>query len=511
MEMMKMLCNYFDAGYPGVAIRTHEEIRATADVVAAAKEKKRSVITWSASEGLRLVITDGEVLANPKGFPDTNDPLMAFQNRTANAIYILRDIANFPFERDPLLPRYLRDMLQWAPTVASCVVILGPEFRPHVTVEKLVVVTDYALPTEDDLKKIAQEITSSAGKEFNGDASEIVRALSGLSTTEAENACALSLVEEGKLDPTVIYREKIAGVKKSGLLEIVESDPRGLAAIGGLDLFKAFILERAEIFKRWKEAIAYGLSSIKGVLLVGPPGTGKSLSAKVIGGLLGIPMLRWDVASSFASLVGETERRTRDTLALADAMAPAGLWLDEIDKAFAGSQSSGSNDSGVGKRMFGTVLTWMAEKKTPVFLFATANDVRFLPSALYRKGRFDEVFALDLPNKPERKAIFSVHLARRNRGVIATDANLGVLADATNNFVGAEIEAVVEGAMFRSFSQHRDVTVKDILDAVARTVPLSTTASAEIDAMRDWAKKNATPASSPESSKQEKGRVVRAR
>jgi DNA polymerase III delta prime subunit len=509
-DMKIILERYFDAGYPGIAIRTHEETRAMADVIAAAKEKKRNVITWSATEGLRIVMINGEVLAQAKSVPQTEDLLVACAHRNPEAIYILRDISSWPFERDPILPRALRDMLQWAPSVSSCVVIIGPEFRPHITAEKLIVVMDYTLPTEDDLKKIAKGIAENAGKEFNGNAGEIVRALSGLSTTEAENACALSLVEEGLLDPAIIYREKIAGVKKSGLLEIVVPDPRGLSAIGGLDLFKEFISERAEMFKRWKEAIAYGLSSIKGVLLVGPPGTGKSLSAKVIGELLNIPMLRWDVSSSFASLVGETERRTRDTLALADAMAPCGLWLDEIDKAFAGSQSSGSNDSGVGKRMFGTVLTWMAEKKTPVFLFATANDVRYLPSALYRKGRFDEIFALDLPNRDERMAIFAVHLAKRNRARLG-GINLGMLADVTKEFVGAEIEAVIEAAMFRAFSQHREVTQKDIIEAVSRTVPLSTTASTEIDAMRDWAKKNATPASSGEVAQKEKTRVVKAR
>ena len=510
MEMKRTLMNYFDAVYPGIAIRTHEETRAMADVISAAKEKGKNVILWSSTEGLKVVVSKGEILPQPQPIQRTEDLMAACMHRNPETIYILRDISSWPFERDPILPRALRDMLQWAPSASSCIVIIGPNFTPHTTVEKLVVVMDYPLPTEEDLKKIAQEISSNAGKEFNGNAAEIVRSLSGLSTTEAENACALSLVEEGSLDPAVIYREKIVGVRKTGLLEIVEPDPRGLDAIGGLDLFKTFIAERAEMFKRWKEAVAYGLTSIKGVFLVGPPGTGKSLSAKVIGALLGIPMLRWDAASAFASLVGETERRTRETLALADAMAPCGLWIDEVDKSFAGANSSGTNDSGVGKKMFGTVLTWMQERTTPVFLFATANDVRYLPSALYRKGRFDEVFALDLPNKAERKAIFSVHLAKRKRQGIATAGNLEMFAESTKDFVGAEIEAVIEGAMFRSFSQRREVLATDVLDMIRRTVPLSTTAAEEINAMRDWSKKNATPASSPEVI-QEKTRIVKAR
>jgi SpoVK/Ycf46/Vps4 family AAA+-type ATPase len=236
---------------------------------------------------------------------------------------------------------------------------------------------------------------------------------------------------------------------------------------------------------------------IKGILLVGPPGTGKSLSAKVIGMILGIPMLRWDVARTFASLVGETERRTGETLALADAMSPCGLWLDEVDKAFAGVQGGGANDSGVGMKMFGQVITWMQERKKPVFLFATANDVRGLPSAFYRKGRFDEVFALDLPNMKEREAIFRIHLLKRKRNPEGL-VDLPKLSAATRDFVGAEIEAVIERAMFRAFAQRRQLTEQDIINAIARTVPISKTASAEIDVMRTWSQKNATPASSPE-------------
>jgi SpoVK/Ycf46/Vps4 family AAA+-type ATPase len=404
-------------------------------------------------------------------------------------------------------------MLQYVPSVASCVIILGPEFKPHTTIEKLVVVTDYDLPTEGDLTKIAKEISSNAGKEFDGNAAEIVRALSGLSTTEAENACALSLVEEGLLDPAIIYREKISGVKKTGLLEIAEPDPRGLDSVGGLDAMKTWIMKRKRALT--PDAVAYGLPAPKGVLIVGVPGTGKSLSAKAIGTALGVPTLRLDIGALFNSLVGESESRTRSALNLAEALAPCVVWVDEVDKGLAGASGSGAGDSGVTKRVFGTIITWMQERKRPVFLVATANDVTNLPPEFLR--RWDEIFAVDLPNEEERAAIFQIHLLKRGRERLAgmfapLNQNASLTITATNDFTGSEIEKVIEAAMFDAFDDGgREFTIKDIIVAAGRTTPLAVTAKEKVDAIRDWAKTRATWASTKAGDVQQKPRVVRSK
>lgn len=497
MEMKARLANYFKAGYPAIAIQTTEEARAMGDIIEAAKTagNKEAFLAWSAVEGTV------QTSPRPGKIGDTEDLLAACNKvRVPNAVYVMRDVSGWPFDRDPVIARAFRDLVAWGPENGSCVVVVEPSFKPHPTVEKMFVLLDYPLPDADTFRQMWENIGKLSGVKMNGDGEAVVRALGGLSTTEAENALSLSIVETGKFDADVIYREKVAGVKRSGLLEIVDPDPRGIDAIGGLDLLKAWMRERAEMFNRWKDAEQEGLPSMKGVLLVGPPGTGKSLTAKCCGTILRVPMLRWDVASTFASLVGETERRTRETLMLADAMAPCGLWLDEVDKAFAGTSSGGANDSGVGMRMFGQVITWMQERKRPVFLFATANDVTNLPSAFYRKGRFDEIFSLDLPTAEERVSIFKVHFNKGKRPV-GIGANMYRLALATENFVGAEIEAVVDGARIRAFAQKRNVTEDDFIEIARRTVPVATTAPEEIAKMRKWSSTRATPASSPEATK----------
>lgn len=485
--MRTKLTNYFKAGFPGIAVQTTEEARIIADVLAAAKETKRDVAVWSATEGFKVITP------SPKAVANTEDPVSAFKQRPKNTVIIFRDLHTWPFDRDPMLSRGFRDLLAWAPTEGSCVIAIGPEFKTHGTFEKLVVVLDYSLPSKDDLKKIAEGIAQSAGEMIDcGD--DVLRALGGLSTTEAENALALSLIESKKFSPEIIYREKVQAVKKTGLLDIVDPDPRGLDAVGGLEELKGWILKRRRAYT--PEAEKFGLPAPKGVLLVGVPGTGKSLSAKAIGTALGVPTVRLDIGSLFNSLVGESEARTRDALALAEAMSPCVLWIDEIDKGLAGSSGSGSGDSGVTRRVFGTVISWMQERRRPVFLVATANQVHGLPPELLRKGRFDEIFAVDLPSAMERQVIFAIHLTRKSR--VPGKFDLDVLAEATEGFTGSEIETVVDEAMFNAFDKGKDIDTATLAAAAKATTPLSKTAKEQIEAIREWAQTRARFASAPE-------------
>jgi len=504
-NMRETLGNYFKAGYPGIAIITSEEQRAITDVIEAAKSMKdeggqpipRGVATWSATEGLRFVSP------SPREVADTADLLAACGDRTKDTIYILRDIAGWPFDRDPVLTRAFRDLLNWAPGAGSSVVVIGPTFKPHLTVEKMMIVADYSLPTPGDYQVIAEAIMESAGRKFNGNAPAIIRALSGLSTPEAENALALSLVETGELSPEVIYREKVQGVKKSGLLEIIDADPAGLDGIGGLDAMKEYLVERRDSYG--PDAEAYRLDAPEGIMLVGVPGTGKSLTAKAVGTVFGVPTIKLDCGSLFNSLVGESESRTREALKLCEAMAPCVVWIDEIDKGLAGASGSGSNDSGVTKRVFGTIITWMQERKRPVFLVATANDVTSLPPELIR--RWDEIFAVDLPSRTEREAIFKIQLKKRGRTKIAVDQ---AMIDATDGFTGSEIEKVVKSAMFTAFAdKRREFTSSDMVNAAKKTTPLSVTMKEKVDDIRKWAKTRARFASSPVA--EEKAAVRRVR
>jgi SpoVK/Ycf46/Vps4 family AAA+-type ATPase len=304
-------------------------------------------------------------------------------------------------------------------------------------------------------------------------------------------------------------------VKKSGLLEIAEPDQRGLDAVGGLNVLKAWIMKRKRSYTPAAEA--YLLPPPKGVLIVGVPGTGKSLSAKAIGTALGVPTLRLDIGALFNSLVGESESRTRAALNLAEALAPCVVWIDEVDKGLAGASGSGAGDSGVTKRVFGTIITWMQERKRPVFLVATANDVTNLPPEFLR--RWDEIFAVDLPTEEERAAIFYIHLQKRKRMPlaqrfnIATDTRASLAITATEEFTGSEIEKVIEAAMYDAFDEDgREFTIDDIISAARRTTPLAQTAKEKIDAIRDWAKTRATWASSKETDTAKvKGRTVKAR
>lgn len=489
MIMKDKLVNYFKAAFPGIAIQTTEEARALADVIDAAKSVKRNVITWSITEGMKSIGAQGV-----KEIANTLDPVDAFKLRHKESIYIFRDLNLFPFGKDPLLTRAFRDLLAWAPSEGSCVICIGAEFKPHQTVEKLMTILDYSLPSKEDLKKIAGEIAKSAGKKYEA-TDEVVKALGGLSTVEAENALALSIIEAQGFSPKVIYREKVLAVKKTGLLDIIEANEAGLASIGGLEEFKEWVEKRKRAFT--PEAEKFGLPTPKGVLLVGVPGGGKSLAAKAIGTALAVPTVRLDIGSLFNSLVGESESRTRDALKLAEAMSPCVLWIDEIDKGLAGASGSGSGDSGVTRRVFGTVISWMQERARPVFLVATANQVTALPPELLRKGRFDEIFAVDLPNSKEREMIFEIHLKKKGRKI--KDFNLTLLAAQAKDFTGSEIENVIDEALFNAFDENREVTTEDIRDAAAATTPLSTTAKEQVDSIREWAKTRARFASKPES------------
>ena len=321
----------------------------------------------------------------------------------------------------------------------------------------------------------------------------LLQAAMGLTLGEAENVFAKIIVQGERLtgeDVNEVFAEKQQIIRKSGLLEYYAAN-EDFSNVGGLAVLKDWLNKRAVAFT--DEARAFGLPAPKGILLLGVQGCGKSLCAKAVSRLWQLPLLRFDMGRMFGSLVGSSEENVRQAIAVAESVAPAVLWVDEIDKAFVGSQSSGATDGGTTARVFGTFLTWLSEKSAPVFVVATANDVSQLPPELLRKGRLDEIFYVDLPIDEEREEIFRIHLAKRGRD--PKNFDLPKLVEAGKDFSGAEIEEAIISALYDAFYAKQELATAHVLTALGQTVPMAKTMSEKVSAQRAWAAGRARNAS----------------
>ena len=348
------------------------------------------------------------------------------------------------------------------------------------------------------LKSVCVSITQNNRKAVNlnlNEAQALVRAAQGLTLTEAENAFAKGIVNDGVLngsDISLVLKEKQQLIRKSGNLEFYPSDLK-LSEVGGLQNLKHWLLLRGKAFS--SQATGFGLPSPKGVLLLGAPGCGKSLTAKAIANSWQMPLLRLDFGKIFSGLVGSSEENMRRALKVAEGISPAVLWIDEIEKGLAGG-TSGTSDGGTGARVFGTFLTWMQEKTSTVFVVATANRIDALPPELLRRGRFDEIFFMDLPTPGSRAEILQIHLKKRNRPIEKFDINQ--LVSATESFSGAELEHVIVEGLFAAYHENRELETRDILNAIKSTIPLSVTYAEELKRIREWSKTRARPADTSE-------------
>jgi ATP-dependent 26S proteasome regulatory subunit len=385
-----------------------------------------------------------------------NDPLealIAIKDMKEKTLILLRDFHLFLQDPNSILIRQLKDVLQEAKTKSKTLIILGCRMILPPELERELTVIEFALPGKEELRAVLWGIMESANiKSMEAETREkVIDAASGLTTIEAENAFALSVVQSKAIDPAIVAREKAQAVKKNGILELIETKET-LDSIGGLDVLKEWLLKRRHAFGQ--KAIEYGLPTPKGLLILGIARTGKSLTAKATAKVFGVPLLKLDAGRIFAGLVGQSESNLRAVIQTAEAIAPCCLWIDEVEKGFSGTKSSNATDGGTSSRVFGSFLSWMQDKKAPVFVVATANDVTQLPPEMLRKGRWDELFFVDLPNQAEREAIWDIQIGKHGR--IPSEFDLVQLAKATEGLTGSEIEQVFVEALYLAFDSAAD-------------------------------------------------------
>ena len=482
------------ARYPLIYIVSHEESRVEKALRKLCIEREMRLEVWSITEGMR-------VIANGSGDRDIKDPLKALEhvNRAeGRALYVLRDF--HPFTKDPSVVRRLRDLASSLRRTQKSLLWLSPVQKIPPELEKSVsAIVYWDLPTRGEIEGIARSLVPQAPaatqQQVAGDAGfleKVVESALGLTEVEAENVFAKSMVRTKTFDIKTILDEKKQIIRKSGMLEYYEASEE-VSDIGGLDALTGWLAKRRHAFGQ--KARDFGLPVPKGILLIGVPGTGKSLTAKAVGSLWEMPLLRLDVGKIFAGLVGSSEENIRNVIRTAEAIAPAILWIDEIEKGFSGTGSSNMSDGGTTSRVFGSFITWLQEKTSPVFVIATANDVSQLPPELLRKGRFDEIFFCDLPSAAERRQIFDIHIRKKGRDPAGFD--LDKLVDATPEFSGAEIEQAVIAALYDAFDSGRDLDNAGLAGALDEIVPLSVTMRERIERMREWARTRARAASGP--------------
>jgi SpoVK/Ycf46/Vps4 family AAA+-type ATPase len=433
-------------------------------------------------------MSNGALVSN---VTDPGAVLRWYEETKERSLLILKDF--HPYFKEPSLVRKLRDLGQVLKQSPKNIVLLSPLLQIPPELAKDVTVIEMPLPGREEIESLvhrASQVTSSEKTLAGSEMDSLIDAFAGLTHEEIENVLAKSLVSRGTFDKTLIYEEKKQIVKKSSVLEFIDSGA-DLSAIGGLDELKKWLKVRKSGFSAAARAV--GLPMPKGILLVGLPGCGKSLTSITVSRMWELPLLRLDLGRVFSGLVGSSESNIRDAIKTAEAVAPCVLWLDEIEKGLSGSKS-GSSDGGTASRVFGTLLTWMQEKKSAVFVMATANDISQIPPEFLRKGRFDEIFFVDLPNPTERSEIFLLQLERY--GWQVKDCDVPAILDRTEGFSGAEIEQMIVEAKYSAFAEGTDLCQRHVIEAAKATVPLSKTMKDRIDEIRRWAKDRARSASS---------------
>ena len=433
---------------------------------------------------------------------NTREPVQALTNMasmTAEAVFILKD-----FHRhmdDPVVVRRLRDVGQKFSANRRTIVITAPDIEIPAELTTLVEYFDLPLPDRDRLHDIIHETFGRLSKTYTlklqldaAGVDAVAANLRGLTEEESERAISQALVARYSLCPETVadvLEAKKQLLRHTGMLEFVDASDN-MASVGGLENLKHWLGQRRGA---WEDsAREFGLEPPHGVIILGVQGCGKSLSARAVAGEWKLPLVKFDTSAVYDKYIGETEKRIRRVFQAAEGLAPCVVWIDELEKVFAGTApDSASADAGVSSRLLASFLSWMQDRKAPVFVAATCNNVTVLPPELIRKGRFDELFFVDLPNQAERVQILSIQLVRRKRNPAEFDVEQ--VAAAAKGYSGAEIDAALQTALYAAYSEKKSLTTQSMVDALAHTVPLSTTRAEEVQALREWARTRAVPAS----------------
>jgi SpoVK/Ycf46/Vps4 family AAA+-type ATPase len=480
------------ARYSLIWITSPEENRVEEALRKLCVEREMRLEVWSITEGFKT-------LANGQGTRDVKDPMKAIDHvmrAEGRALFVLRDF--HPFLKEPAVVRRLRDAATELRKTKKSLLVLSPITKIPPELEKSIsAVLDWELPNrleiEEAARKVLPNLPAATQQEIESEPTfmeRVVEGALGLTLVEAENVFAKSAVRTHTFDLETILEEKKQIIRKSGLLEYYEHREE-FSDVGGMEILKDWLVKRRNAFS--SRARDFGLPLPKGILLIGVPGTGKSLTAKAVGALWQMPLLRLDVGKIFGGLVGSSEENIRTVIKTAEAIAPAVLWIDELEKGFSGTASSGQTDGGTTSRVFASFITWLQEKTTPVFVIATANNVHQLPPELLRKGRFDEIFFCDLPDREDRAQILDIHVRKKRRDPSKFD--MDKLVEATVDFSGAELEQAVVAALYDAFDTGNDLSTEGLLHTLKDIVPLAITMREQIDSMRDWARTRARMAS----------------
>jgi len=482
MNFTKEFNLFLKARYPILYISTTEEERLEYTIKSSVKESNvnRGIYTWDFIDGY---------LGNPSdnGFGARN-PLQALElveklTSENPAIFLLKDF--HLFLNDISVARKLKNLAKILRNNTKTIIIVAPEIIIPDSLKDLITILEFRLPQPIEIKKELVRVQESLGHFLPETSLDIlVRSCQGLSLERIRKVLSkiIATYKEINIESLdIIFTEKKQIISQTKILEFCTVTEK-MSDIGGLENLKKWLQKRVGALSQRAEN--YGLPSPKGLFLVGVQGTGKSLTAKAIANEWGLPLLRLDVGKLFGGIIGESESKMRQMIQLSEAISPCVLWIDEIDKAFAGMESKG--DSGTTNRVLATFITWLSEKKSSVFVVATANNINSLPSEIIRKGRFDEIFFIGLPNLKEKKLIFKVHLSRL-RPKSWSSYDISLLSEMSKKFSGAEIEEVIIEAMHTAFSENREFTFNDILDAINQFVPLAYTNQEKIEYLQEWA------------------------
>jgi AAA+ superfamily predicted ATPase len=539
LQRLKIL---IDSSTPIIAMETVEEVRAVRMVRAACASLNLAVFEWSIASGLMRsgssvgeVVTGGyefsehslpdhslpghslpghapsghagmeSIEQNAKALYNSREPAQMLGNLegvSIDAAFILKDLHRHM--DDPVVVRRLRDVGQRFSANRKTIILTAPKIEIPPELRSLVEVFDLPLPDRQRLRQIIDEtlfrISKTHTLQRKLDAAGLdtmAENLRGLTEEEADRAISQALVTRYALCPEIVtdvLEMKKSLLKRSEMLDFVEASDN-MADVGGLENLKRWLgLRRGS----WDDAAReFGLEPAHGVIILGVQGCGKSLCARAVAGEWNLPLVKFDTSAIYDKYIGETEKRIRKVFRVAEGLAPCVLWIDELEKVFAGSgPDSASADAGVSSRLLAAFLSWMQDRRAPVFVAATCNNVTALPPELIRKGRFDELFFVDLPNQAERKKIFSIQLEKRKRN--PADFDLDRVSAVAEGYSGAEIDAAVQTALYAAYSEKKALNTQSLLDALAHTVPLSTTRAEEIAAQREWARTRAVPASAGE-------------